>query len=422
MTVKDFSVEEAFSQFSVLHGVKGRLQQFGYDFFDTQATSFAPVLDTPVGPDYVIGPLDSLSVHIWNVPEQSLNRSYIAPVERDGMIVIPQIGAIAVGGLTFSQAERAISTRLSAHLKRFDVHVAMARLRTIKVYVVGEVARPGAYEISSLATVSNALYAACGPARSGSLRQIRLVRESQTIAEVDFYQFLMAGDRRQDLRLQSGDVIVVPPLGPVAAISGAVKRAGIYEIKPGLRLTDLLQLASGLTPVANHQRCQLFRLDPDKGRMILDVDLNAIVDLTGKKKAAANGTDLVMQDGDYVRIGSLPTQVANVVTLAGAVKNPGPYEFKPGMGIRDLLKPDQLTVDAYWDSCRACSHRPILPIRRRSFHSARKRCSRTIRLAIYRSSGWTRSSWEAKCVHPTWCCLKAKLNGLVILRWRLESG
>ena len=359
VTVKDFTVEEAFSQFSVLHGVKGRLKQFGYDFFDTQATSFAPVLDAPVGPDYVIGPLDSLSIHIWNVPDQSLNRSYIAPVERDGMIVIPQIGAIPVGGLTFSQAERAITNRLSAHLKRFEVHVAMARLRTMKVFVVGEVVRPGAYEISSLATVSNALYAACGPARSGSLRQIRLVRESQTVAEVDFYQFLIAGDRRQDLRLQSGDVIVVPPLGPVAAVSGAVKRAGIYELKSGTRLTDLLQLASGLTPAANHQRCQLFRLDPDRGRIIVDVDLNAVVDAAGRKRPTSNGSDLVMQDGDYIRIGSLPTQVANVVTLAGAVKNPGPHEFKPGMGIRDLLKPDQLTADAYWDSAELIRTDPL---------------------------------------------------------------
>jgi protein involved in polysaccharide export with SLBB domain len=350
LTTKDFTVEEAFSQFSVLHGVKGRLQQFGYDFFDAQATSFAPVLDAPVGPDYVVGPLDSLSIHIWNVPDQNLNRSYIAPVERDGMIIIPQIGAISIGGLTFSQAERAISNRLSAHLKRFEVHVAMARLRTIKVYVVGEVARPGAYEISSLATVSNAMYAACGPTRSGSLRQVRLVRESQVVAEVDFYQFLMAGDLRNDARLKSGDVIVVPPLGPVAAISGAVKRAAIYELKPGLRLTDFLQLAGGLTPVANHQRCQLFRLDQEKGRIILDMDLTAIVDAAGKKRAASDGADLMMQDGDYVRLGSLPTQVANLVTLAGAVKNPGPYEFRPGMGMRDLLKPDELTVDAYLDS------------------------------------------------------------------------
>ncbi|HKU52676.1 MAG TPA: polysaccharide biosynthesis/export family protein, partial [Nitrospira sp.] len=143
LTSKDYSVEEAFAQFSVLQNVKSRLHQFGYDFFDTQATSFAPVPDAPVGPDYVVGPLDSLSIHIWNVPEQSLNRSYIVPVERDGTIVIPQIGTIPVGGLTFSQTEKAITNRLSAHLKRFEVHVAMARLRTLKVYVVGEVVRPG---------------------------------------------------------------------------------------------------------------------------------------------------------------------------------------------------------------------------------------------------------------------------------------
>ena len=359
LTTKDFTVEEAFSQFSVLHGVKGRLQQFGYNFFDTQATSFAPVLDVPVGPDYVVGPLDSLSIHIWNVPDQNLNRSYIAPVERDGMIIIPQIGAIPVGGLTFSQAERAISNRLSAHLKRFEVHVAMARLRTIKVYVVGEVVRPGAYEVSSLATVSNAMYAACGPARAGSLRQVRLVRESQVVAEVDFYQFLMAGDLRNDARLQSGDVIVVPPLGPVAAISGAVKRAAIYELKPGLRLTDFLQLAGGRTPEANPQRCQLFRLDPEKGRIILDIDLTSIVDVSGKKRAVGDGADLMMQDGDYVRLGSLPTQVANLVTLAGAVKNPGPYEFRLGMHARDLVKPDELTVDAYLDSAELIRTDPL---------------------------------------------------------------
>jgi polysaccharide biosynthesis/export protein len=359
LTSKDYSVEEAFAQFSVLQNVKSRLHQFGYDFFDTQATSFAPVLDAPVGPDYVLGPLDSLSIHVWNVPEQSLNRSYIVPVERDGMIVIPQIGAIPVGGLTFSQAERAITNRLGAHLKRFEVHVAMARLRTIKVYVVGEVVRPGAYEISSLATVSNALYAACGPARSGSLRQVRLVRENQAIGEVDFYQFLMAGDRSKDARLQSGDVIVVPPLGPVAAVGGAVKRAAIYEIKPGTRLVDLLQLAGGLTPSANLQRCQLLRLDQEKGRIMTDIDLGQIIDAGGKKRPTSNEADVTLQDGDFLRVASLPTQVVNVVTLAGAVKNPGPYEFRPSMGVRDILKPDQLAVDAYIDKAEIVRTDPL---------------------------------------------------------------
>ena len=359
LTSKDYSVEEAFAQFSVLQSVKSRLHQFGYDFFDTQATSFAPVLDAPVGPDYVLGPLDSLSIHVWNVPEQSLNRSYIVPVERDGMIVIPQIGAIPVGGLTFSQAERAITNRLGAHLKRFEVHVAMARLRTIKVYVVGEVVRPGAYEISSLATVSNALYAACGPARSGSLRQVRLVRENQAIGEVDFYQFLMAGDRSKDARLQSGDVIVVPPLGPVAAVGGAVKRAAIYEIKSGTRLVDLLQLAGGLTPSANLQRCQLLRLDQEKGRIMTDIDLAQIIDASGKKRPTSNEADVTLQDGDFLRVASLPTQVVNVVTLAGAVKNPGPYEFRPGMAVRDILKADQLAVDAYVDKAEIVRTDPL---------------------------------------------------------------
>ena len=357
----DFSIEEAFAQFSVLQGVKGRLKQFGYDFFDAQASGFAPVLDVPVGPDYVIGPQDSLAVHVWNVPDQTFNRSYIVPVERDGMLVIPQVGAIPVGGLTFSQAERVIHSRLSALLKRFEVHVSMARLRTIKIYVVGEVVRPGAYELSSLATVSNAVYAACGPARSGSLRQVRIVREGKAVAELDFYDFLLHGDRSQDRRLQAGDVVMVPPLGPIAAVSGSVKRPAIYELKPGARLADLLQLASGLTPLADQRRCHLFRLDSGKGRYMVDVDLTgALAARTADKdRLDSSGADPQLQDGDYVRIASLPTQVANVVSLAGAVKSPGPYEYRPGMKLKDLLTPDQMTVDGYVDRAEVIRTDPV---------------------------------------------------------------
>lgn len=358
---RDYSIEESFVQFSVLQGVKGRLKQFGYDFFDVQASGFAPVLDVPVGPDYVIGPQDSLAVHVWNVPDQNFNRSYIVPVERDGMLVIPQVGAIPVGGLSFSQAERVIHSRLSALLKRFEVHVAMARLRTIKVYVVGEVVRPGAYEMSALATVSNAVYAACGPARSGSLRQVRVVRDGKAVAELDFYDFLLQGDRSQDRRLQAGDVIMVPPLGPVAAVSGSVKRSAIYELKPGARLTDLLQLAGGLTPLADQRRCHLFRLDPGSGRYMVDVDLTAALTsrTPDKGRVDSAGVDPQLLDGDYVRIVSLPTQVTNVVGLAGAVKSPGPYEFRTGMRLHDLLKPEQLPVNAYMDRAEIIRTDPV---------------------------------------------------------------
>ncbi|MCS6291196.1 MAG: SLBB domain-containing protein [Nitrospira sp.] len=349
---QDFSVEEAFAQFSVLQGVKSRLKQFGYDFFDAHAGGFTSLQDVPVGPDYVIGPQDSLAVHIWNVPDQNFNRSYIAPVERDGMVVIPQVGAIPVGGQTFSQAERTIHARLSMLLKRFELHVSMARIRTMKVYVVGEVARPGAYELSALATASNAIYAACGPSRSGSLRQIRIMRDGKTVGQLDLYDFLLQGDRRQDNRLQAGDVVLVPPLGSVVAVSGSVKRPAIYEMKPGARLTELLTLAGGLTPLSDRQRCHLFRQDPAlQERNMIDVDLVRAFASQGQEKSrlGVEGGDPILLDGDYVRIATLPTQVVNVVSLVGAVKSPGPYEYRAGMHVRDILSPEQLTVDAYAD-------------------------------------------------------------------------
>lgn len=362
LRAQDFSIEEAFAQFSILQGVKSRLKQFGYEFFDINANTFSPVQDVPVGPDYVIGPQDSLGVHIWNVPDQSFNRSYIAPVERDGMLVLPQVGAIPVGGQTFAEAEKTIRARLATLLKRFELHVSMARIRTMKVFVVGEVVRPGAYELSALATASNALYAACGPAHSGSLRQVKVMRDGKSVAELDLYEFLMQGDRRGDLRLQGGDVVMVPPVGPVVAISGAVKRPAIYEAKPGTRLTDLLSLAGGLTPLSDRQRCHMFRLDPNvEGRQLIDVDLVLAMRARGEEKSRIGvaGGDPILMDGDYIRIGTLPTQAVNVVSLVGAVKTPGPYEFRAGMHLRDLLTKDKLTIDAHQDRAEIVRTDPL---------------------------------------------------------------
>ena len=358
---QDFNIEEAFAEFSVLHGVKSHLRQFGYDFFDAQANTFSPIQDIPVGPDFIVGPQDSLAVHIWNVPDPNFNRSFIVPVERDGMIVIPQVGAISVGGQTFSQVEQTVRARLSNLLKRFELHVSMARIRTIKVFVVGEVIRPGAYEISALATTSNALYAACGPTRFGSLRQVKVMRDGKSVAELDLYDFLLRGDRRFDQRLQSGDVVLIPPVGPVVAISGSIKRPAIYEVKPGVRLTELLALSGGLTPLSDRQRCHLFRLDPERGRIMIDVDLVAALASQGQEKnrPGVAGGDPLLLDGDYVRIGILPTQITNVVSLVGAVKSPGPYEYRPGMKVKDLLMHDQLTVEAYADRAEIVRTDPI---------------------------------------------------------------
>src|SRR5438445_4353003 len=269
----ELSIEEGFSRFSVLQGITYRLKQFGYNFFDFPVSTFAPVMDVPVGRAYVIGPDDTLSISIWNVPDVKFNKTYIVPVGRDGTIFVPNVGTIPLAGQTFSEANRLIMARLGNLLKRFEAHVSMARLRTIKVYVVGEVVRPGAYELSSLAAASNAIYAACGPSNSGSLRQIRVVREAKVVAELDFYDFLLKGDRSKDVRLHSGDAILIPPIAKVAAIGGPVRRPAIYELTGKTTLAELIELAGGLAPTADRRSCHIFRIQAGQNRVILDVDL-----------------------------------------------------------------------------------------------------------------------------------------------------
>ena len=351
------SIEESFSRFFLLQGMTGQLKQFGYNFFDLSFSGFPLAMDMPIGPDYVVGPEDTLTIHIWNVPEASFNRSYISTVERDGRIFIPQIGSIPVAGSTFAQVNQILHAKLSRILKRFDLHISMGRLRSMKVFVVGEIVRPGAYELSSLATVSHALYAACGPAKSGSLRHIQVVRGNTVVADVDFYQFFLRGDRSQDIRLNSGDTVVVAPIGPVAAIGGPVRRAAIYELKDRTTLPELIELAGGLAPSADRGRCQIFRVEAGKRRVILDVPLESL--LAGGSTTGGQSGIPMIGDGDFVRIASVPTQIENAVTLAGAVRAPGPYEFKRGMRLLDLLTSEQLLADSYLDKAELIRTDPL---------------------------------------------------------------
>jgi polysaccharide export outer membrane protein len=321
-------------------------------------------MDLPVGPDYVLGPQDTLALHIWNVPDSNLNRSYIMPVERDGTVFIPHVGSVPVAGSTFAQATRLIQARLSSLLKRFEMHLSMARLRTIQVFVVGEVVRPGAYEVSSLGTASHALYAACGPSRSGSLRKIQVVREGKAVAELDFYHFFLLGDRTQDVRLQAGDTLLVPPIGSVAAIGGPVRRPAIYELRDRTTILDLIEIAGGLAPTADRERCQIFRVEAGQQRVIVDVNLRSLY--KAKQELKGNGslkppsvTVPLIQDGDFVRISAVPTQIENAVTLAGAVRSPGPYEYKIGMRLKDLLSSEQLLTDSYLDRAELIRTDPV---------------------------------------------------------------
>jgi len=305
------------------------LRQFGYDLFTRVPTTFAPVTDVPVGPDYVIGPGDNLNILLWG----GVQEGYQLEVDRNGAVTFPRLGVVQVWGLTLDQVQRLLQQRFSEFYADFRLAVTLGKLRTILVYVVGEVRQPGAYTVSSLSTVINALFASGGPTKNGSLRRIQLVRQGRQIHTLDLYDLLLRGNKSQDRALQSGDTILVPLIGPVAGVAGNVKRPAIYELDPGTNLQRLLELAGGVTALGYLQRVQVERPVANERKIVVDVDLS-----TTRLKAAP--TDLWktrIDDGDLVRIFSILTRLENSVQLEGHAVRPGNYELKPGMRLRDVL-------------------------------------------------------------------------------------
>jgi polysaccharide biosynthesis/export protein len=326
------------------------LRQYGYAMFAANVSTFAPVDDIPVGPDYVLGPGDDLTINVWGAVDSTLIRT----VDRNGRIVLPKVGDLRIWGLTFSQADRLIRDELSRFFRGFQTSVTMGRLRTVSVHVVGEVCQPGVYTLSSLATVTNALYSAGGPTKLGSLREVRLLRSNVQVARVDLYDFLQRGDRTRDYRLESGDTIFVPTVGDVVAVAGEVKRPAIYEIQTGTRLADVVTLAGGVTPTSYLKRVQIVRALPNAERATLDVDLTAHY-LKGDE---ANNP--LINAGDLVLIHPADPRVYNIVKVEGAVRYPGAYELKPMMRISQLLPADKLLPEAYTERVEVARRRPDL--------------------------------------------------------------
>ena len=326
------------------------LRQYGYAMFAANVSTFAPVDDIPVGPDYVLGPGDDLTINVWGAVDSTLIRT----VDRNGRIVLPKVGDLRIWGLTFSQADRLIRDELGRFFRGFQSSVTMGRLRTVSVHVVGEVCQPGVYTLSSLATVTNALYSAGGPTKLGSLREVRLLRSNVQVARIDLYDFLQRGDRARDYRLESGDTIFVPTVGDVVAVSGEVKRPAIYEILVGTRLADLVAMSGGVTPTSYLKRVQIVRALPNAERVTLDVDL------TSHYLKGDEPSNPPINAGDLVLIHRSDPRVYNVVKLEGAVRYPGTYELKPMMRIGQMLPADQLLPEAYVERVEVARRRPDL--------------------------------------------------------------
>ena len=224
------------------------LRRFGSDVFLTRSTGAkSSSFDLPVGPDYVLGPGDGINIDLWGGVSQRFTRN----VDQEGRLMLPEAGPVVVAGLTLERAQKLIQDALTPQFRNARVEVSITRLRTVRIYVVGDVQRPGAYDVSSLSTPLNALYAAGGPTAIGSLRTVRHYRGKKLVGEIDLYDFLLHGVRRDTERLQAGDTILVPPAGEQVTVSGMVRRPAIYELRNETKLSEVLDLAGGLLVAAS---------------------------------------------------------------------------------------------------------------------------------------------------------------------------
>jgi len=305
---------------------KRELRQFGYDFFKNSAQLLEAMDNLPVGDNYVLGPGDSLNLSIWG----SINARYNLTVDRNGEIMIPRAGVVKVWGLSYDKAKEAIGKTVSRYFKNFQMDVSLGKLRTIQVFVVGEVELPGSYPISSLATVVNALSAAGGPSKNGSLRAIKLTRNGKPAEDIDLYDMFLSGDRSRDVRLQNGDTLFVPVIGPVVAVAGEVKRPAIYETKGTQSLADVIQMAGGITASGFTGRIQIERFSGNNSKIVLDYEPK-----DGHMDSATAGIGI--QDRDMVKIFPVQAAVRQVVSLTGNVARPGEYQFRKGMHVKDLI-------------------------------------------------------------------------------------
>jgi polysaccharide export outer membrane protein len=315
--------------------VWGSLKPFGYDMFTERSANFAPPEIATVPPDYEVGPGDNLLVNVWGRVDMELNLT----VNREGSVFIPKVGDVICYGLTLEDVQERMRKRLSEIYSEFNMSVTLGKIRTIKVYIYGEVKQPGGYTLSSLSTLFNALYAAKGPNERGSMRKVRLLREGETLQEIDLYKFLLDGDASGDVRLHSEDVVFVPLAGERVSVYGQVKRPAIYELKGGETISDVISLAGGLTASAYAERVQLDRLGKKDSRLILDIDLGS---------SDRNDGSMIARGGDQMMVFAMNKQRENVVWIEGRVKHPGAFQLEDRPNVSGLIfSGEQLYDDSY---------------------------------------------------------------------------
>src|SRR5450830_441564 len=294
-----------------------KLPIFGMEFFANTPSTFAPILNTPV-------PSDDLLIRGWG----SIDIDFRATIDRNGLITIPTVGAVVLGGVSAANVENVVRAAIARLYKDVTVSVNFGQLRAINIYVVGQAQRPGTYTVSSMSTLVTALFASGGPNANGSMRRVQIKRGGKVAAELDLYAFIAKGDKSTDVKLRDGDTIYIPPASGYVALVGTVNTPAIYELRgKDDTVSSLLEFAGGLPVVANPHRATLERIDP-RDRQPRSVEQFQL-DSVGLAKS--------LKGGDLLNINSITPEFSNAVVLRGNVDQSLRAPFRPGMRVRDLI-------------------------------------------------------------------------------------
>jgi len=301
---------------------KDELKPFGYELFAGEPKSFSPTGYAPVPSNYIMGIGDTIKVQLFGKE----NRSYDLTIDREGKVVIPDLGELNIAGLSYTLMQELIQSQVKQRLIGFNAAVSMGELRSIQVFIAGEAYKPGSYTISSLSTISQALYLAGGFSDIASLRSIRLMRAGEVVSDFDLYDLLLKGDASDDKMLQSGDVVFIPARGDMVTVKGEVKRPALYELKGDETLRDAIRFAGGSEDSAYLSSAQLQRIV--KGKRLIST-----VDLTSEKHLNKE-----LQGGDVLTLREVSDSLDNSLLLVGAVTRPGHYEWYEGIRLNDVLR------------------------------------------------------------------------------------
>ena len=303
-----------------------QLTFFGHELFDPRG-EVSQMGDTLPSPDdYVIGPGDELIVKLWG----RMEGTHRLRVDRDGKVFIPKMGPLSVAGKTLGEVKTLLRNKFGT-VAEVQSDVSIGQMKGFLVSVIGEVQSPGRIQVSSFHTALQAIAMAGGIKDIGSLRRLQVKRGQETVKEIDVYDFLLQGDVTHDIRLRSGDAVFVPVVGPLVAVAGEVRRQAIYELKGEKTIREVIETAGGLAPSAYKRRVQVERLEGNRNRVVIDLNL---------EEASATLSSFRLQDGDILRILALLPETENMVEVSGNVRRPGKYEWKPGLTVGTLI-PDE---------------------------------------------------------------------------------